>query len=273
MELKIYFCIELIIIEIFIWLLIKKFCKLEVGIYSLLLSQICNIAAALFYLFVDTSIIYFVMLKLLAEILICLLNTNSYKFKSIMVLFCCYILFSTSIYGYYKFLTLTINSLNISLFSSVRYFNVVFSICFVCFYLMLYFLVEGIAKMKNLQSFLVNVSFYLKGKHICLKGLIDSGNSVYDSVSKLPVVLLSIDSLKKYIPLASQCYVNEVLASHYEKCVLVGGKNIYVPIVSIEDGKIYKNGKCEKFDFVVGIVEQRFYDEKHYDCLLHRDFV
>ena len=141
------------------------------------------------------------------------------------------------------------------------------------FYLLLYFLAAFIKTKSNFKNFLADVSFSLSGKHISLKGLIDSGNSVYDSNSRLPVVLLSIDSLKKFMPLASFSYVSEVLSSHLEKCVLVGGNNIYVPIVKVEDCKIFRNGKANNTRFVVGVVEKKFYDEKHYDCLLHRDFV
>ena len=117
------------------------------------------------------------------------------------------------------------------------------------------------------------MSFSLADKHISLKGLIDSGNSVYDTKSNLPVVFLSIDCLKRFIPLATYAYVNEILSSHCEKCVLVGGKNIYVPIVNVSDCKIEINGQVKNIKFAIGIVKQKFFDTKHYDCLLHRDFV
>ena len=68
-------------------------------------------------------------------------------------------------------------------------------------------------------------------------------------------------------------YVSDILASHCEECELVGGKKVYIPIVRVKDCKIVKNGASKKTNFAVGVVKQRFYDDKKYDCLLHRDFV
>ena len=146
------------------------------------------------------------------------------------------------------------------------------AIFFVLFYIFLYILFKSISEKKNLQNFLANISFFIAGKHINLKGLIDSGNSVYDKQSNLPVVLLSIYSLKKYFPLASFNYVCEILSSHYEKCVLVGGKTLFVPIVKVDDCVVEKNGNKQMKKFVIGIIDQKFYDERNFDCLLHRDF-
>lgn len=240
---------------------------------GLLCSQVCNIAVLTFYLFVQMPIWQFVLLKFAAAVLISLLNANSYRIKPIFLIIGTYVLLGLSIFGYFEFLLLLIGSLNIAIFANRAYFNVGFVVCFAMFYLILYMLMSLIAKNRNLQSFLADVSFFIGDRHIRLKGLIDSGNSFYDSRSNLPVVLLSLDCLKKFIPLATSAYVNDILASHYEKCVVVGGKNLYVPIVNVKACKIIRNGKITNKKFVVGVVAQSFYDEKHYDCLLHRDFV
>lgn len=273
MDFQICLCIEIFIIDILVWMLIKKLLKLDVSTVGLFFSQICNIAVLVCFCFIQMQIWIFVLLKFIAAILIALLNVNSYRIESVFVLIQSYVILGLSVYGYYEFLLLLFESLNFNLFMSKIYFKIVFVVCFALFYLFLYLLMSLFTKNRNLQSFLADVSFLLCDKHIRLKGLIDSGNSFYDSKSNLPVVLLSLDCLKKFIPLATSVYVNDILASHCEKCVVVGGKNLYVPIVNVAECKVVRNGKIMNKKFVIGVVKQSFYDEKHYDCLLHRDFV
>lgn len=266
-------CIEIFVIDVLVWFLIKKILKLDASYGGLFLSQVCNIAVLICFLFVRMEIWQFVLIKFAAVILISLLNVDSYRIKSIFILVFSFTVLSLTIYGYFEFLALIIESLNIIHFANQVYFKIILFGCFVIFYLTLYSITSLIAKNRNLQSFLADVSFFIGDRHIRLKGLIDSGNSFYDSKSNLPVVLLSLDCLKNFIPLATDSYVNDILASHFEKCVVVGGKKFYVPIVNVKACKVIKNGQITNKKFVIGVVKQSFYDEKHYDCLLHRDFV
>ncbi len=271
MELNIILCIEIFVIDVLVWLLIKKLCRLEIKTSGLLLSLIVSFASLTSFLFLNKLLIL-VLIRLIAAIFIALLITNEYQFRQIFVIFGSYILLSLSIYGYYEFLLAIFKSLNLIIFDSL-YSNIIFALCFAVFYIILYLLVALLKKQKVIHDFLADVSFFLGGKHIRLKGLIDSGNHVYDSQTSLPVVLLSFDSLKRFMPLASFAYITDVLSSHCEKCVLVGGKTIYVPIVSVDGCEVSKNGKTRALKFAIGVVQQKFYDEKRYDCLLHRDFV
>lgn len=271
MELNIILSIEIFVIDILVWLLIKKMCRLEIKITGLLLSLVVSLASLTSFLFLN-NLIFLVLIRLIAAIFIALLITNEYQIRQIFIIFSAYIVLSLSIYGYYEFLLAIFKNLNFAIFESA-YSNIIFVVCFAAFYLILYILVILLKKQKSIQDFLADVSFSLGSKHIRLKGLIDSGNHVYDSQTNLPVVLLSFDSLKKFMPLATFAYITDVLSSHYEKCVLVGGKTIYVPIVSVDGCEVSKNGKIRTEKFAIGVVQQKFYDEKRYDCLLHRDFV
>jgi len=265
--------IEFLIIELFVWILIKKVYKLNIKMVYLILSQIPNIALVLCFLFSGLNILYLIILKIILIFLICLLITNAYNYKAIFNILGLYLLISFSIYGYYSFLRMIVISLNFYWQKNNIYFDAIFAVAFVVFYLLLYVILKSIKNIGNLKNLLADVSFCLSDNHITLKGLIDTGNSVYDKKTNLPVVLLSIDSLKKYLPLVNFSYVLEILATHCEKCVLVGGESVYIPIVSVSDCKIVKNERTNYDKFVIGVVKQKFYDEKHYDCLIHRDFI
>lgn len=271
MEQIIIFCIELFVMDILVWLMIKNICKLSIKFWGFLSAMLISLASLTSLLFLNTAF-YLVLIRLASALILSLLITDSYKFRSIFLLNSLYLVFSLSCFGYYNFLLLIVKSLDFEFLDS-RYLNLYFSLAFLVFYLILCFLSKLIVSLKKSSEIYADVSFLIAGKHIRLKGLIDSGNSVYDTNTRLPVVFLTVGSLKRVLPQISPSYVADILASHYEKCELVGGKTIYVPIVSVDDCRIYKSGENTATRFVVGIVNQTFYDEKHYECLLHRDFL
>lgn len=272
MDYKIWFCLELFVIEYFNWIILNRQYNLRLNLFQLTISQLSTVAILILHYFLNTTIFELVLMNIFSAFLIVLLITNDYKFSKIFGIFLNFVVYSFSIYGYYRFLLLIFKSLKIINLSSEIYFDILFAICFVCYYLLLNLSVSLMSKNALVQKNYASVSFSLNQKHITLKGLIDSGNSVYDSESNKPVVIISVNSLKKIIPLATFGYVCDVLASHFEKCVVVGGKNIYIPIVSVSDCKITKQGKTQTTQFVVGVVNQNFYDEKKFDCLIHKSF-
>lgn len=69
--------------------------------------------------------------------------------------------------------------------------------------------VEGIT-ISNIQYDVLNdVSIELNGMIFNLKGLIDSGNQLYDPISKSPVMIVSIQSLKDRLPLEIQLVADD----------------------------------------------------------------
>ena len=108
MEYKLSLSIELMIIEFFVWLLIKKIFKLRIGVGYLLLTQTLNVAVVLCFIFSGINNIYLLLIKYATSILICLLTTNEYKCKIIFGMFGSYFVLSLAIFGYYHFLYLVL---------------------------------------------------------------------------------------------------------------------------------------------------------------------
>ena len=46
----------------------------------------------------------------------------------------------------------------------------------------------------------VPVSIFIGGKKLDLKALVDTGNSLHDPLSNLPVVIVELDSIKEMLP-------------------------------------------------------------------------
>ena len=138
--------------------------------------------------------------------------------------------------------------------------------------------VTKITKTTKIKSFIRKVSFFAFGKHIEIMGLLDTGNVLYDTKTKLPVIIVNVKSLKKYLPqkdyqnITNKNYLNSCF-SHYLKVMTISKEQEEIPIiiprfVVIKNGGDVKNVKC-----VLGFVNHNFENSNAYDCLLHRDLI
>ncbi len=270
MDYKLCCFLEIFIIDFFVWLLLKKFFRLSVNFWFFVFSQTVSIVTGVCCYFLPLNTLWLLLIKFISSLFVVLLITNDYKAKHIFSLHFAYIVTLFAIFGYFEFLYRLITSFDFA-FLKIENFKLIFAGGFVLFYLILWGVMAGLPESVS-KNFLAKVSFSLNDQHITLKGLIDSGNMVYDSKTHEPVIFVSIFSLQKQMPLASFDYISNCLAKSFEKCVLVGGQTLYVPIVSVKDCRVIKNKQAKKTCFKLGIIKQKFYDEKRYDCLIHRDF-
>ena len=132
-------------------------------------------------------------------------------------------------------------------------------------------IVRNIEKNRFLKSFLAKVSLTLNGKHIVLYGLIDSGNSLFDPLTRKPVVLISIDSLRKIF--SSDELLNLIeFRSRKIQCDTISGSGFEIPILRVKDFCLGSGGELKNINCMIGIVDKRF-EKGKIDCLLHRYFL
>ena len=107
-------------------------------------------------------------------------------------------------------------------------------------------------------------------------GLLDTGNVLFDTKTKLPVIIINVKALKEFLSqknyqnITNKNYLN-LGVSHYLKVATISNEENEIPIiipkfVIIKNGGNVKNEKC-----VLGLVDHDFENSKDYQCLLHRD--
>lgn len=268
------------IVDLVLCFTLKKMFKLSCSKLGVFFLQILNICASAIYLFLELKFYEFVLLKIVADFVICLIITDSYKFSKILILFATSLLIMFSYYGFSKFIIKFVQSIFNEVFCIKLPYFCDFLIIFAlfCYVFAIFALIHKLSKNKNLKTFLRKVSFLAFGKHIEIVGFIDTGNVLYDTKTKLPVIVLKCDSLKNFLP--SKIYKNitngnfsKLGVSHYIKCVSVAGKQMEIPIINIKKATISDGCDSKTFECVIGIVNHRFENSNEYDCLLHRDFV
>ena len=117
----------------------------------------------------------------------------------------------------------------------------------------------------------MKLSFLLFGKHIEFVGFIDSGNSLYDSLTKKPVVVASKKSLERYF---SKNEIYDIMNNFGRvlECETIGESLVKIRVFSIKDFTIFDEKTSKQIPCVLGVVDKVFENTK-YDCLLHRDFI
>ena len=132
-------------------------------------------------------------------------------------------------------------------------------------------IVSYLEQRKFLKNNLVNLSFLIFGKHIEIVGFIDSGNCLYDSLTRKPVIIVSKRSLEKYFsPKELSLFLSSTgRVIEYET---IAENNSRLKVYDVKAINYSKGEKTKQIPCVVGIMDKVFENAK-YDCLLHRDFM
>lgn len=281
MEFYISFILINLILDFSIILIVNFYAKLYVKKIEMIVTMIFSLFPSVLLLIYKFSYVYFVLIKMLDYFILTLLIADEYKLSRILFLNSILIFSMFSVFGFAEFFIefvkivfLTEFGIKLSVFHQ---FLVVFAVFLYIFALLLLF--GKMSKKKNIQNFLYNVSFFLFGKHIEITGLLDSGNSLYDSKTGKAVIIVSLCSLKGLI--SKDAYEDLLLdkagplgANSQATCVTVGGNKVQIPIFDIGEVKIEQfDNKMKICKCVLGVTKEKFAENSEYDCLLHREFI
>lgn len=257
----------------------KSLLKLSASKFYILMLQIINISANAIFVFCGLATYQFILIKIFANIILSLLITDSYKSKNIVILILSYIIFSLAIYGFSLFFMEFLKAAIFELFGIKiqNFYNLTLFFGQILFIFAIFTFVSGIEETKRLKNYLSKVSFLLNSKHIEITGLLDSGNTLYDTKTGKAVIVVSTKVLKRV--LNSEEY-NQVLKGDFsvlKNCdeieyVSVGGIQAQMPIVRDVTVKVKSLSETVSKSCVIGFVNQTFTSDK-IECLVHKDFV
>ena len=279
MERIISFLIIGLISDVLVALAVKRMMNIKTSFFMIAFLQVLNLMASVLFVYFKFKVYIFLLLKLAVLLVITLLIADEYNFKSLSLLYLLSVILTFSVYGFLKFLILVFKAVLIDLFCIKFVYLVDIWVLFliILYIFAIFWCVYNFTKKKKIKSFLRKVSFFAFGKHIEITGLLDTGNTLYDTKTKRAVIVVDKKSLQKYLPkniyknITHNVY-NELGLSNFLEFVSVGGAIMQMPIVDIKSA-IIDDGSCvKKYDCVLGIANQNF-NTSEYNCLLHRDFV
>lgn len=263
----------LFLIELATDFIVLKIFKIEYKKLYLLFLQIPKICSSSLCVFGLLKFWLCVLLVVLSKIIWLIFITDSFRLKKLLSIMFLDIAILFSVLGLTMFLCVWLRVGLETLFLQKFPTNYSFLIVFGIFlYIFVFFnLVRGLEKNKFLKQHLLDVSLSLFGKHIKFYGLVDSGNSLTDPLTKMPVVLISLSSIAKYLSFEEIDWLIE-FKSRKINCETVSSERFEIPIFECSDFVISKKNKQVKSRCMIGIVDRKF-DGGKFDCLLHRDFM
>lgn len=280
MENSLSIIISSLLLDAILTVCAKHAFKLKVGKVLLVSLQAICILPTILYVFLPITFFQFVLTKILMWFVFTLLVTDSYLVKDIFGIWFGQILLMFSVYGFAEFLVLFVKASVVTIFGIKlkSMFDFVIILGLLLYFAAVYIFVQFFSKTKNLKNILAKVSFLICGKHIEITGLLDSGNSLYDTKTGKAVVVVSVSAFKKILP--KDTYQNLLCGDYsFFKIVrfvdykTVDGKTAKMPVVDVGSVCVKFNLKVKNFSCVIGIVQAEFDTEKKVECLLHSDLL
>jgi len=261
------------VVSFTVTLLVLKIYKISHPKWLVFSIQIFDVCASLMQIFLNGNILYFYLLKLISSVLIIIFITDSFKFFSLLRMIFLWWVLLFSISGIMWFLSLvfsvSIENLIMVKISKNLHFIIYFAIILYVF--AIFDIVSHLEAQKLFKNQCAKVSFTMFGKHIEIIGFIDSGNCLYDSLTKKPVIIVSKTALEKYFGVTELSLFLSSTGRIIE-CETIAEKSMNLMVYDIKFIEVCINKTIIKKPCVVGVVNKIF-DGSKYDCLLHRDFM
>lgn len=242
----------------------------------LIFLQILSIVASVVYLFCLNNIVIFILLKLIFAFVIILLTTENFSFKYIFAKWMALEVLLFFTIGIYIFLSCFYYEVVCEIFNlkNAKIIKNIIIIVIFTQYMLILSIIKILDNRKKINNFLGKIEFSLLDEHIKIMGLIDTGNSLYDTKTKFPIIIVGLSVLKKRLSKNSYQLLTVLMnQARVVECVVAGGKRFKLPIIDVSNCKVCKGDEKQEMKFVVGVLENCFYDVSSYECLLHRDFV
>jgi stage II sporulation protein GA (sporulation sigma-E factor processing peptidase) len=215
-------------------------------------------------------------------------------FKAVVFLYLSTFLTGGTLIGVHYFIKFDNQLTSEVLLASVRGFGDPISWLFVMigFPIAWYFSKNAVNKieMTNIQyEQLVNVHFSIHDLQFTLKGLVDSGNQLYDPITKAPVMIVSIHQMKEKIPSEIMNMVeepetfifgNKEIPIYWENkikiipCRVVGQEHQLIIAFKPDQLEIETdNGKINVTKALVSLTMQKLSGDDSFQCIVHPQMV
>ncbi|MBS4535404.1 sigma-E processing peptidase SpoIIGA [Clostridium sp. D2Q-14] len=292
-----YLLIENFIINYIILYVTKRFTRPDTSNIRLFISAFLG---AIYTLLVFVPGLYFmsnVIAKISISVLIVVIAYNPIKFKSFVKLFTTFYTVSFVFAGGSFALFYLTNSKiyfgkGIFYIKDINGFNPIFLIAGIVISLLFFKIAFQYiyAKFKK-QDMYINLTIRLQNKKAELKGIVDTGNSLMDPITNIPVIIVEFSAIKKILPNTIQ----EIFSKYNEDDLNIISEIMYkenemikfrlIPFKSIgkdngmllgfkPDEVILDTNEDKKIsDIVIGIYNNSLTNDNDYVALLHPEII
>lgn len=271
-----YVVLDNFFITLAVLIITQKCLHIDIIVYRLILACVFGTVCAVLIPLINVHIALLILLKAMSGALICLIILKKQSIKKFLSLYCTF-LGVTFFLGGMSIALLYMLGENINLLITVNYFNdlpvgvIVSGIVLAVFFSVRFFVAAG--RTKELKPFVRKIKIYYEGKTVSLNGLIDSGNSLFDPDTNLPIVVVNNSTMYqlvddqaildlsrgKNVPLKCGKVIEFGTASDISKMLIIKPDKIL----------IYSGGKVNTiYDVMLGFAKKNIGGQT-YEALIH----
>jgi hypothetical protein len=224
-------------------------------------------------LFLDENIFIFLLLKFVSTVFIVIFITDSFKLLSLVRMLGLLWVLLFSVGGSMSFLSLVLSASieNIIMLKISKNLHFIIYFAIILYVFAIFDIVSHLENRRFLKNQCAKLSFFLFNKHIEIIGFIDSGNILYDRLTRKPVIIVSKKALEKYFD-ANELALYLSSSGRVIECETIAENSMKLMVYDIKFIEVHAGNTTMKKPCVIGVVDKIF-DGLKYDCLLHRDFM
>ncbi len=290
-----YVFLENFIMNYFILSLTGKFARFKSKRIKFILASSLGALYAFIIFFPSLHFLFSVLMKIACSMLIIIICFTPYHFKDFFRLLGIFYLI-TLVFGGAGFALFYFSNFNGIISNGIFYItNIsvknIFVSCGVA-YILIQFCWSYIQERLSKEKILMDVSIKINDKKVDLKGIIDTGNSLTDPISKYPVIIVEYSAIENILPIEIKDILLDNQAFNFDQIIakLSGSswvtrfRMIPYKALGVENGmligfkpdnvlihndKYYKDIK----EIVIAIYNKNLSETGDYKALLHPDIV
>ncbi len=291
------FLVNFLINYILLWTT-KKVSKIKISIIRLLIGALFGALYSIFMFFPSLKVYYTIVAKIFFSITLIAITYNIGKVKIFL-----------KVLGMFYIVSFTFGGAALAIFyftnigayigafvsNGIIYFKLPWKLLLISTlisYTIIKIIYSAFYKRFSQNNIYVPLYIIFENKSVCIKALIDTGNSLYDPISKEPVIVVEFSAIKELMPLEIQ---NLFYGSDYndlkvisglvsssiwlsrfrlipfsslgkENGILIGFKPDEIKIIEEDENRILKN-------IILGIYNKQLSKNDKYNALLHPEII
>lgn len=289
-----YVFLENFVMNYFILSLTGRFAKFLPKRIKLILASSLGAAYAFIIFFPSLHFLFSILMKIACSMLIIVVCFTPYHFKDFLRILGIFYLI-TLVFGGAGFALFYFTNFNGIISNGIFYItNIsiknIFISCGVA-YILIQFSWGYIQKQLAREKIMVDIGIEINNKKVDLKGMVDTGNSLMDPISKYPVIIVEYGAIKDILPmeieeilLKNQIFNLEQVALKLGSTWISRFRIIPYKALGTENGiligfrpdnvLVYKEKDCKDIKkIIIGIYNKTLSATGDYRALLHPDII
>ncbi len=290
-----YVFLENFIMNYFILSLTGKFTKFKSGRTKFILASSLGALYAFVIFFPSLHFLFSVLMKVACSMLIIIICFTPYHFRDFFRLIGTFYLI-TLVFGGAGFALFYFSNFNGIISNGIFYIaNIsiknIFISCGVA-YILIQFCWGYIQEQLSKEKIFMDVSIEINAKKADLKGIVDTGNSLMDPISKYPVIIVEYNAIKDILPTEIKAVLLSNQISNLEEIIaqLSGSSWVtrfrIIPYQALgtengiligfkPDNVLIFNNECHKYskEIIIAIYNKSLSKTGDYKALLHPDII